>query len=119
VILPEYKNLVDEFAYDYDNLFYRFSIKVPGGYWFRHFPESRTWLTAVGFSDSEFEEWDEAKFWLRVIPSDTPPEKLLEKNDGKTLTIEFPRSAKSYFQLTGPTEYYDVLWSIYGSLEKF
>lgn len=115
----EFENLIDEKAFSYQSVYYKFSMKVPYGFWFRNFGQNEEAITEIGFSDQDFSRKSGAKFWLRILGDQTPPTEVLEKIEGDRVILQIPRSEKSFFELSGPVEFRDVMWSIVQTIEKF
>ncbi len=114
-----FKNIIDARAFVYDSAYYKFSMKVPFGFWFRNFGASENRIAEIGFSDEAFETRSGAKFWLSIIGDDTPPTKFSEKLEEDKLIIEFPRGEKSFFRLHGPSRFRDAMRSVQSTVEGF
>ncbi len=117
-IKKEFKNLIDNRAFNYDSAYYGFSMKVPYGFWFRNFGPSKDALTRIGFATYEFSTPGGAEFWVVIKESETPTEKTTERIEDPLVFIEHPRDFKSYFEASGPAEFRDAMLSILNSVQN-
>ncbi|MCF7905798.1 hypothetical protein K9L63_01250 [Candidatus Gracilibacteria bacterium] len=115
----DYVNLIDERAFLYESQYYGFRMWVPFGYWFRNFGASENAIARIGFSDEEFSNAAEAKFWLEILGDENPPRTFTEKMNDTRVEIEFPRTEKSFFRFTGLKKFKDAMRSIQATVEKF
>lgn len=112
-----FENLINEKAFVYESAYYKFSMKVPYGFWFRNFGAGEDVMVQIGFSNQAFTKPAESKFWLRIFGTQEKIENITEKTDGSRVILEVPRTDKSFFELSGPAEFRDVLWSIAETIE--
>ena len=116
----EYEDLIDERAFLYDSPYLGLAFKVPANYWFRHFGAGKNSLADIAFADHEVNSRADAKFMLKILSSNNPPEGLTESIDEKNiLIITMPRNSTSYFEMMGPVEYRDAMRSVLGSIENY
>ncbi len=113
----EFKNLIDARSFNYDSGYYKFSMKVPYGFWFRNFGPSEEALTRIGFATYEFSTPGGSEYWVQIKESENSTQKTVERMDGDTLIIEHPRDFKSYFEASGPTKFRDAMMSILSSIQ--
>lgn len=114
-----FENLINEKAFVYESAYYKFSMKVPYGFWFRNFGAGEDIIAQIGFSNQAFTTPAESKFWLQILGTQTKVEKIIEKKEGEKIILEVPRTDKSFFELSGPVEFRDALWSIAETIESF
>jgi len=60
-------------------------------------------------------------FWLEIVGDDRATSKFLEKRTGaenEIVVIKWPRTATSFFNLTGPIEFRDAMLSIQGTVKS-
>ncbi len=117
--LPEdYENLIDERAFLYESSHLGLSMKVPANHWFYNFGGTENAIAEIGFADEPVSSRAQAKFMLRILSSDTPPETLTEKVVGDELVLEMPRDETSFFRMTGPLRFRDAMRSVLSSIDK-
>jgi len=118
-ITGNYKNLIDNRAFFYESAFYKFSMKIPYGFWFRNFGASPGYIATIGFSNEQFLEKNSAKFRLEIVSSTNVPQNFSEKLDGEKIIMEFPRSSNSFFRFSGHKSFRDAMMSIYATIQNF
>ncbi|MCK5461017.1 hypothetical protein KAI58_03460 [Candidatus Gracilibacteria bacterium] len=119
VVVGEFKNLIDVKSFSYQSTYYKFSMKVPYGFWFRNFGQNEESIAEIGFSDQDFSKKTGARFWLRILGDQTPPKEIVERMEEDRLILQIPRSEKSFFEFSGPVEFRDAMWSILKTIETF
>ena len=115
----DFKNLIDDKAFLYESQYYGFRMWVPYGYWFRNFGPSENAVTRIGFSDQDFTDPVDAKFWLEVLNDANPPKAFTESVNDTRVVIDSPRDDKSFFKFNGLKTYRDAMRSIQATVEKF
>ncbi len=115
----EFNNLIDDRAYFYQSDYYKFSMKVPYGLWFKNFGPTDNYLTQVGFAKHEIKVPTDAQIVLNIVPDESPLEKLYESQENDLLVVQFPRNSQSYYELRGPVEMRDYIRSIQSSIQTF
>ena len=117
----EYTNVIDARAFYYESSYYRFSMKVPFGFWFQNFGPSNDKLAEIGFSDAgALTGRDSAQFRLLILGTTTPISSLTEQQDESgNLVIDFPRNDTSHFRFIGKAQYRDTMRSIANSMQLF
>jgi hypothetical protein len=115
----DFKNVIDDKAFLYESQYYGFRMWVPYGYWFRNFGPSETAVTRIGFSDQDFTDPVDAKFWLEILNDSDPPKAFTESVNDTRVVIESPRDDKSFFKFNGLKTYRDAMRSIQATVEKF
>ncbi|MBT6831839.1 hypothetical protein HN954_03575 [bacterium] len=116
-----FTNLVNEKAFDYSSEYFGFSMKSPWGFWFNNFGATDTKLTRIGFANHKIETESDVDFWLEIVGDDRATSKFLEKRTGaenEIVVIKWPRTATSFFNLTGPIEFRDAMLSIQGTVKS-
>lgn len=117
IIGGDFKNLVDERAFYYESGHYRFSMKVPYGFWFRNFGPVDGSIAKIGFADHEITGPADTQFSLEIITGELPEEgEVLE--DG-ILMIMAQRSDKTYYRLSGNGKWRDAMKSVQATLKTF
>ncbi len=115
--IVDYKNLIDQRAFDYESTFYGFSMKVPYGFWFRNFGQSETAIVQIGFAKFDFSDLNESQVWLIIREDSNAPQEATEINENNYITIDYPRDEKSHFRISGSANYRDAMWSILNTIE--
>ena len=118
-ISGDFKNMIDSRAYSYTSDYYKFSMKVPYGLWFRNFGPTNNYLDQVGFATYEITRQNEAEMFLNIIADDKPVLEVQKSQVDNELIIEFPKNSQSYFELRGPLKYRDYLKSIQSSITSW
>ena len=117
VAYSPFVNLVDQRAFSYTSSYYQFSLQVPFGFWFQNIGASSGALANVFFADNPLEDLNTADFSLQILGGVV--EKMTEEITDNEVILSFPRNQTTYFQLRGPHNFRDAIWSIYESLENF
>ncbi len=110
--LGGYKNLITASAFPYESSYYKFSMKVPFGYWFRNFGPTQDALDEIAFANYDFNQRSRAQFFLWLVQDDTPPTELIERVEDGQLILEWPRTGKSFYRMQGPPGYRDAMRSV-------
>lgn len=116
VTSTDYINLIDARAYSYESSL-GFSLKVPYTFWFRNFGAIQGTLASIGVADNEVNSAGDVKVWLRILTKDRPAEGTTELITGNGITLIKKRDGSSVFELSGPAQYRDALWSIADSIQ--
>ena len=98
--------------------YYKFSMKVPYGLWFRNFGPNENYVTRLGFAEHEVQNMSNSQFLLNIITDTEPVTTFQESQENNILIINFPRNNKSYYELKGPIEFRDYMRSIQTSIES-
>ncbi len=115
----DFTNLIDDKAFLYESQYYGFRMWVPYGYWFRNFGPSENAVARIGFSDQDFTNPVDAKFWLEILNDANPPKSFAEKINDTRVVIESPRDDASFFRFNGLKAFRDAMRSIQATVEKF
>ena len=111
-----FKNLIDARAYSYSSPAFNLSIKTPFGHWFQNFGALGGSLFAVGFADNAIGGTEDVDFWLRG-KTGTPPAATTAVIQGEELVITKKRTETSLFEMRGPVQFKDAMWSVLESIE--
>jgi hypothetical protein len=119
ILNNEFRNLIDDKAFYYESSYYKFSMKVPYGLWFKNFGQNEDYIAQIGFAEHEVDSRANSSFLLNIISSDLPINEFMETQDGENLVIKFPRNDKSYYELRGSIDYRDYMRSVQSTIESF
>ena len=118
IVKGEFVNLVDDRAYPYQSEYYGFSLKTPFGYWYRNFGPGYGTITEIGFADNAIDTAKDVKFYLRLIASEVPPTELQESIVKDRFTLTTARNKRSVFEISGPLQYRDAMFSVLQSIKQ-
>ena len=111
-----FENLIDNRAYSYNSPAFKLSIKTPFGHWFQNFGAIGGSLFAIGFADNVIGGTGDVDFWLRG-KTGTPPTSTTATLEGETLVITKQRTETSFFEMRGPVQFKDAMWSVLESIQ--
>ncbi|NCP67212.1 hypothetical protein GW756_02895 [bacterium] len=111
----DYTNLIDDRAYSYESDL-GFSLKVPYGNWFRSFRDIEGSIASVGVANNPVETPSDVKLWVKVLSKNQPANGTTELITGNGVTLIKKRDESTVFEITGPVEFRDTLWSIADSI---
>lgn len=99
------------FSVPYISPNFHFFMNIPGLFRFQSFDAQENEIMRFGFAKNTIYDEQDINFWLKVIASDSLPEKAIYKKSGNTLTIDFPREyyQKSFFRLEGSSKYSEAM----------
>lgn len=114
----DYTNLIDNRAYNYESGSLGFALKVPFGHWYRSFGGLNGSLASIGVSNAPVNGTADVKMWVKVLSKDQPAQDTTELISNGQITLIKKRDGASVFEISGPLEFRDVLWSMAESITQ-
>lgn len=115
-ILPEQ---YEAYAKEYQSEPFEFGMKVPGFFRFKAFETEENEIMRFGFSRATEVTESNIDFWLKIIGTEVPVTRFIQKKMSGQIILEFPREgfSKSFFRLEGSEDFSQIMYFLQKSIE--